>query len=148
MILRLGALLLIVIAGSIALDALLPSASGHKFKMMFLCEEQKSLYGGCESARQSLIKQGVSPTYSKVEFRVRDERLQKEKALQDLEKCFTISENAADSLEVEVFSSDYENEISPDLQIQISAFDNQSRNKIAEAGFRMDLVPAKTNQKP
>lgn len=141
MVLKIGALVFLVSAVLVALSAILPEESQNKVKAIFLSDEQKVLFAECEQVRKQLKEQGLPSQFSSVDYRVRDQRLEKDPILKDLVKCFPSSPKSNLKLEVELFSSDYQNESSADLQVQISAFDVKSKNKVAELGFRMDHEP-------
>ena len=141
MILRFGALALLIAAILIGTSALLPEESQKKFKTLFLSPEQKVLFSECQAARQKLKEQQVPLQFSAIEFKVRDLRLEQDPILTDIKKCFSISDKSPVQLEIEVFSSDWNQQASNDLQVQMSAFENKTKNKIAEYGFRMDHEP-------
>ena len=141
MILRFGSMLLIMVAILIMVGAVLPDDSQLKIQSLFLNDEQKALFKECEKVRQKLRSQGVSSQFQVVVFKVRDQRLQTDPIINDLKKCFPIKPKSENELEVEVFSSDYEHEISSDLQVQLSVINLKSHNKVTELAFRVDHVP-------
>lgn len=140
---RLFALLLIGIAALIGIETFLPEESHKKITWILLSAEQKAIFAKCEDARNSLRQQGLPNRYVSVDFMVRDDRLKTDPILKDLQKCFPTSPKSSASfrLEVEVFSSDFGQESSADLQVQVSAFEVKSGNKVAEVGFRLDHEP-------
>lgn len=141
MIARLGALLVIVTAVVIATFELLPRESKMKVQTILMSSEQKTLFSECEIMRSQLRDQGLASQFKNVELQIRDERLKKDPIIKDIRKCFVLSEGSPLRAEVELFSSDFGNEASADLQVQVSVFDLKSNNKISELGFRMDHEP-------
>ena len=147
MIVRISAIILVATAFFIALGVLVPEESQKKIKTFFLSPEQKVLFSECEAARQKLKEQQVPLKFSSIEFKVRDKRLEEDPILNDLKKCFATSEKSPVQLEIELFSSDWNQQSSNDLQVQMSIFDTKTKNKIAEYGFRMDHEPFVTQKK-
>jgi len=135
---RLIGLILICVAAFVAVSLYLPETSQKKIKALFLSDSQKSLFAECEKARQELRKQELPTVFAKVEYLVRDKRFEEDPILQDLRKCFVVNEKSPVGLEAEVFSSDFGNWASDDLQVQLSVFDMKSNNKLAEIGFKLD----------
>ena len=131
-------LILIFVSVFIALNQFLPEDSKTNFKVFFLSEAQKQLFRECERFRKSMIEQKLPIVFGKVDFLVREERLKNDPLLSDLQKCFAPNSNSPIGLEIEIFSSDFGNWSSDDVQVQISVLDLKSSNKISEFGFRLD----------
>lgn len=145
MAIRIVGISLVVVAIYLVCEIFVPEESHKKIESFFLTSEQKVLFAECETARKTLKEQGVPGRFAEVDFMVRDERLKNDPILKDLQKCFPVTAKSAPPfrLEIEIFSSDFGKESSADLQVQVSAFELKSGNKVAEVGFRMDHEPAK-----
>ncbi len=144
---KLIGLILICISAFVAMSLFMPEVSQQELKAIFLSDTQKALFAECKKARTVLREQKLPTVFAQVQFSVREKRLEKDPILQDLKKCFAVNEKSSVSLEVEVFSSDFGNWASDDLQVQISVFDVKSKNKLSEVGFKLNHKNPSENER-
>jgi hypothetical protein len=144
---KLIGLILICVSAFVAASLFMPEVSQQKIKAIFLTDTQKALFAECERARTVLREQKLPTAFAQVQFLVRDKRLEEDPIMQDLKKCFAVNEKSPVALEAEVFSSDFGNWASDDLQVQISVFDVKSKNKLSEVGFKLNHKNPSENER-
>ena len=93
-----------------------------------------------------LKKNKLSNKFQKVIIQARDERLNNVRFLKELYGCFTVDKMGSLFLEIEAFTSDFNGQLSDDLQLQVSVYDFVTQNKLTEFGFVYHL-PAEPGEK-
>lgn len=97
----------------------------------------------CKEMQAKFASQKLSSKFAKVNFKFHEEQ-HKEMLFSEMVKgCFKKDSDSKINLEVDVFSSNFAGRASDQIQIQVSAFDFNSKNKIFETGMHFELsVPA------
>lgn len=97
----------------------------------------------CKDMQKKFEIQKMGPKFAKVNFKFHEEQ-HKEMVFSEMVKgCFKKDSDSKVNLEVDVFSSNFAGRASDQIQIQVSAFDFKSKNKIFETGMHFELsVPA------
>jgi len=137
MLLRTGALILIIISVWIAYQNADVITQYKNQKKAHLTESQVDLLEQCRVSMQTLRSQKLPETYKTLKINIRDHRLENDPILQDIKRCFAIDRKSKYSGELEIFSSDFQDVRSNDLQVQLGVFDLDTKNKVGEVGFRV-----------
>jgi len=103
-------------------------------------KSQITLSKTCQLFHHEFKNSGFDTKFQKVVIQARDERIQNHPFLKELYSCFHIEKMASQYLEIEAFTSDFEGQLSDDLQLQVSVFDFVTQNKLTEFGFVYQLV--------
>lgn len=101
----------------------------------------------CQKIKKELYDNRIEFSFHDIKLNIRNPKLSKLSSVRQLQTCFEYQELAPYKIEIEIFSSNWLNEDElPDIQLQISLFNNQS-DKVAEFGMayllnaKMDLLP-------
>ncbi|MBX3018913.1 MAG: hypothetical protein KF767_13585 [Bdellovibrionaceae bacterium] len=96
----------------------------------------------CQEMVGELEAENIAPAFGKISIKYREKRLQTDLLKALISSCFDKKENAPASLEIEVFSSEFEGEgeARNQIQLQVSVFDQATSNKIFEVGRRFETV--------
>jgi hypothetical protein len=116
-----------------------PSVSTLSLKSPLDKKSQKILSQTCALFQEELKKNGLELKFQRVVIQARDERIQNLPFLKELYGCFSIEKMATQYLEIEAFTSDFQGQISDDLQLQVSTYDFATQNKLTEFGFVYNL---------
>lgn len=103
-------------------------------------EVSESVTQVCEEMESELRDAKISPAFAKIRIRYREARLQTPLLKNLVANCFRKLDSAASSLEIEVFSSEFGGEARNQIQLQVSVFDKDFRNKTYEVGRRFETV--------
>lgn len=94
----------------------------------------------CKHLVDELEASHIAPTFSNVNLKFHEKRLLKPEIKAMLGSCFKQKNDSKNRAEMDIFSSDFAGEKAADLvQVQVSIFDRQSKNKIFESGIHFEL---------
>ena len=85
----------------------------------------------CSNLITTLAEEDLTPQFSDIQIQLIDPLEDKEKIKATLDSCLVRNANSSNSLEIEVFNSEYEGEGGDVTIIQMSVFD-EDKNKILE----------------
>jgi len=117
----------------------------RKYSSQLDQRSQETLSKTCELFYSELKKNDLKTSFQKVSIQARDERIQNLAFLKELYGCFRIHKSGTLFIEIEAFTSDYEDQKNHDLQLQVSVYDFVSQNKLTEFGFVYNLPSANSN---
>lgn len=94
----------------------------------------------CKHLVDELEASHITPAFSNVNLKFHEKRLIKPEIKAMLGSCFQQKKDSKNRAEMDIFSSDFAGEKAADLvQVQVSIFDRQSKNKIFESGIHFEL---------
>lgn len=108
-------------------------------------ELRKEIDGVCKSLTEKLVSQKLSNRAAAVSFNFHEKKHGEMLFSQMIRGCFTEDKKAGFKVEIDVFSSEFAGRAQDQIQLQVSAFDFKSNNKIFETGIQFELsVPQVT----
>lgn len=97
----------------------------------------------CRDLNRKFETNKIENLFARVDFKFHEKRLKSMKFNDRLKTCFKSATTAKTRVEIDVFSADFQGEHAADLiSFQVSVFDKKTRNKIFEAGQKLDLSSA------
>ncbi len=102
-------------------------------------ELRKEIDGLCKDMQKKLETQKLGNKFAQVNFKFHEEKHKEMLFSEMIRSCFSNAQDSNTNLEVDVFSSNFAGRASDQIQIQVSAFDFKSKNKIFETGMHFDL---------
>lgn len=101
-------------------------------------ELRKEIDGLCKDMQKKFESQKLSK-FAKVQFKFHEEKHNSMLFSEMIRGCFKNDTASKVNLEVDVFSSNFAGRASDQIQVQVSAFDFKSKNKIFETGMHFEL---------
>lgn len=108
-------------------------------------ELRKEIDGVCKSLTEKLVSQKLSNRAAAISFNFHEKKHGEMLFSQMIRGCFAEDKKAGFKVEIDVFSSEFAGRAQDQIQLQVSAFDFKSNNKIFETGIQFELsVPQAT----
>lgn len=101
-------------------------------------ELRKEVDGLCKQMQKKLNLQKIE-NFAQVNFKFHEEKHNSMLFSEMIRGCFKTTSDSKTNLEVDIFSSNFAGRASDQIQIQVSAFDHKSKNKIFETGTHFEL---------
>lgn len=102
-------------------------------------ELRKEIDGVCKSLTEKLVSQKLSTRAAAVNFNFHEKKHGEMLFSQMIRGCFAEDKKADFKVEIDVFSSEFAGRAQDQIQLQVSAFDFKSNNKIFETGIQFEL---------
>lgn len=94
----------------------------------------------CQEMSDELAESKFSIQFSEIKVKYRETRLKSKLIESSIDTCFLKGEPKDNGLEIEIFSSGFDGQAANQIQLQVSLFDKDFRNKIFEIGRRFETV--------
>lgn len=102
-------------------------------------ELRKEIDGVCKILKEKLVSQKLSTRAAVVNFNFHEKKHGEMLFSQMIRGCFAEDKEADFKVEIDVFSSEFAGRAQDQIQLQVSAFDFKSNNKIFETGIQFEL---------
>lgn len=95
----------------------------------------------CNQMQNELRDSKISPLFSSINLKFREKRLETKFLKEQLAQCFKKSDLSANTLELDIFSSDFAGEnAAHQIQLQAGVFTKASKDKIYEVGRKFEIA--------